>query len=793
MENHHHSSCCAHSKTQSQTSQTTAIDPVCGMTVDTSKALNFDHGGTKYYFCSGGCREKFTKNPDHYLNLVTEKKQTQHSHENGQTNENAIYTCPMHPEVKQKGPGSCPICGMALEPLEFTADSDAPNHELIDMTKRLKWGALLSIPLFLLSMSEMIPGQPLHRIVNSSLLGWIQFLLATPVVVWCGYPFFERGVNSVASRNFNMFTLIALGTGIAYLYSLVALFFPSLFPESMLGHSGVDLYFEPAAVIVTLVLLGQVLELRARSQTSDAIKSLLRLAPKTARKVFDDGKEEDIPLTHVHKGDKLRVRAGERIPVDGKILEGRSTVDESMITGESIPVEKHKDDSVIGGTLNGNESFIFAAERVGSETMLSQIVKMVNEAQRSRAQIQRLADTISRYFVPAVLIIALVTAIAWWAYGPEPSLTFAVVNAVAVLIIACPCALGLATPMSIMVATGKGAQNGILVRSAEALETFRRVDTIVFDKTGTLTEGRPKLVTISATNGFDETKVLKIAASLEKGSEHSLAAAVLAGAKDKGLNELSKVTDFKTISGRGVSGKIDGETVLLGNDTLLKENNIDVAALSANVERMRGDGQTVAYIVVSGKIAGVLGIADTIKNNAASSLAELKRHGIRLVMLTGDHAVTAHAVGKKLGIEDVEAQVLPDQKSAAIAKLQSQGRIVAMVGDGINDAPALAKAHVGIAMGSGTDVAIQSAGITLMKSDLSTIVKARFLSESTLRNIKQNLFFAFFYNVVGVPIAAGVLYPVFGWLLSPMFASAAMSLSSVSVIANALRLRNLKL
>ena len=698
----------------------------------------------------------------------------------------------MHPEIVRSEPGSCPICGMALEP-RTVSGGEGRNEELEDMSHRFKIGLILTIPLLLLAMSDLIPGQPLQHAVSMRLLTFIQLLLATPVVIWGGWPFFQRGWSSIINRSLNMFTLIAIGTGVAYGYSVIAAFFPEIFPASFRGHGDqVGVYFEVSATIVVLVLLGQVLELRARSQTSSAIKALLGLAPKTARVVRDNGDEEEISLDHIHPGDKLRVRPGERIPVDGVILEGTSAVDESMVTGEPIPVEKSTGDKVTGGTVNGTGGFIMQAERVGSETLLAQIVRMVSEAQRSRAPIQRLADTVSSYFVPSVIVAAVITFVAWAFAGPEPRFAYAIVNAVAVLIIACPCALGLATPMSVMVGTGRGATEGVLIKNAEALEVLEKIDTIIVDKTGTLTEGKPRLTSILPLNEMSESELLRLAASIERGSEHPLAAAIVAAAQQRNL-ALSEVEEFQSITGKGVVGKIDGHSVGLGNNKLFEQLNIDLSVANERAEMQRKEGETVMFVCVDGRLSGLLGVADPIKESTAEAIRALHQEGIRIVMLTGDSRTTAEAVAGKLGIDDVEADVLPQEKSEVVKRLQAQGHLVAMAGDGVNDAPALAQAQVGIAMGTGTDVAIESAGVTLVKGDLRGIVRARRLSRATMRNIRQNLFFAFIYNVLGIPIAAGVLYPVFGLLLSPMIASAAMSFSSVSVIGNALRLRKVAL
>lgn len=780
LKDHKVESCCS-SKTENNTS---LKDPVCGMTVDPAKAAGqHTYKGADYFFCSKGCLTKFSNTPERYLNP---------SPETDKDNQTRLYTCPMHLQIVQKGPGSCPICGMALEPSEVSLD-DGPDPEFVDMMRRFKIGSFFTVPLLALVMSEMIPGLILPDIFQGSSGNWLQFILASPVVIWAGLPLFQRGVQSFRTMNLNMFSLIALGTGVSYFYSVIATFLPHVFPEEFRGHGGaVGVYFEAAAVIVTLVLLGQVLELRARGQTGGAIRALLGLAPKSARIVRADGTEQDIELQDIQVGDQLRVRPGEKVPVDGVILDGRSAVDESMVTGESMPVTKEVESSVIGGTVNTTGSFLMVAKRVGSETMLAQIVKMVSEAQRSRAPIQKLADTVSGFFVPLVIAIAILTAIAWLIWGPEPRLGYALVNAVAVLIIACPCALGLATPMSIMVGVGRGAQGGILIKNAEALEALAKVDTIVFDKTGTLTQGRPKLMTVLSEPGFDESVVLRFAASLEKGSEHPLAAAILQGAVERGI-AAEPISEFNSVTGQGVVGLIDNKAVALGNRRLLESKGIDDAVLVAKADALRVEGQTVVYLMVDGKLAGMLGVADPIKSDAGEALNRLRADGLRLVMLTGDHRATADSVAKKLGITEIEAEVMPSQKQEIIKRLQQEGRHVAMVGDGVNDAPALTQAHVGIAMGSGTDVAIGSSGITLLRGDLEALVRARQLSKATMRNIRENLVFAFAYNMLGVPIAGGVLYPVFGLLLSPMIASAAMSLSSVSVIANALRLRREKI
>lgn len=697
-----------------------------------------------------------------------------------------IYTCPMHPEIVRNSPGSCPKCGMALEPKE-SEESEERNPELEYMSRRFWIGLILTLPLAVTAMSDAIPA--LSFIGHANWVRWMQLILATPVVLWGGWPFFQRAWQSILYRSPNMFTLIAMGTGAAYFFSAVATFFPGIFPNSFRSEDGmVNVYFEVAAIIVVLILLGQVLELKARSQTSSAIKALLGLRPKTARIVRDNGNEEDIPLEQVQAGDKLRVRPGEKIPVDGIVIEGTSSIDESMITGEPIPVEKEAGSKVTGATVNGTGSFIMKAERIGKDTLLAQIVKMVSEAQRSRAPIQRLADLVSAYFVPAVILIAVLTFVVWAWIGPEPRLAHALVNAIAVLIIACPCALGLATPMSIMVGTGRGATVGVLIKNAEALETFEKIDTLVVDKTGTLTEGKPKLISI-VTSGFSEDEVLNLAASLEKQSEHPLAEAIVHAAKEKKL-VFKDVKDFKYEKGKGITGVVDGKQVLIGSAKIMEEKGIGVSNFSEKADQLRSEGQGVVFIAINGKIAGFLSVADPIKESTYEAIKQLHSEGIKIVMLTGDNLQTAQAVGKKVGIDEIQAEVLPEDKEKHVRKLQDQGRKVAMAGDGINDAPALARAHVGIAMGSGTDVAMQSAGIVLVKGDLRGIAKARKLSRATMWNIRQNLFFAFIYNTLGVPVAAGILYPFFGILLSPIIASAAMAFSSLSVIGNSLRLKN---
>jgi len=777
-----------------------AIDPVCKMTVNPATArFKAENQGQAYYFCCGGCMAKFKADPAKYLDVRGPGSSVPRSpvHSAGSTDpaprtepgtSNVVYTCPMHPEVRQVGPGSCPICGMALEPLEPTGEAP-DDHELTDMTRRLWVSVGLALPTLLLAMSDMLPGHALDALGPPRVIAWMQLVLATPVVLWGGWPFFVRGWRSLVLRALNMFTLIALGVGVAYGFSVVATLAPNLFPPSLrLADGTVPVYFEAAAVIVALVLLGQVLELRARSQTGAAIQALLGLAPKTARRLTAHGHDEDVPLDAIEKGDRLRVRPGEKVPVDAVVLEGASAVDESMVTGESIPVEKQPGDAVIGGTVNGTGSLIVQAQRVGAETLLSQIVAMVAQAQRSRAPIQKLADVVSGYFVPVVVAVAAVTAIVWALVGPEPRTGHAIVNAVAVLIIACPCALGLATPMSIMVASGRGATAGVLFKNAEAIEVLRTVDTLVVDKTGTLTLGRPALASVMPLRGWSEADLLRVAATLERGSEHPLAAAIVAGALARGLT-LAAADAFESRTGKGVLGRVDGRSVALGNLRLLEELAIPTGEAAGRADALRVDGQTSVFVAVDGTLVGIVSVADPIKDTTPDAIAELHREGLRVVMLTGDSRATAEAVARRLGIDEVIPDVLPDQKAAVIQRLQAEGRVVAMAGDGVNDAPALAQAEVGIAMGTGTDVAIESAGVTLVKGDLRGIVRARRLSRATMGNIRQNLFFAFVYNALGVPVAAGVLYPFFGLLLSPMIAAAAMSFSSVSVIANSLRLR----
>jgi Cu+-exporting ATPase len=752
-------------------------DPVCGMTVDPARARGtVEHDGRTYAFCSPRCAEKFRADPSAYLGARAEPRPAA-----------AEWTCPMHPEIVRTGPGSCPICGMALEPR--TPTGDEPSAELADMSRRLWACTALTLPLLAAAMLDMLPGEPVRHALPGRWLAWIELALATPVVLWGGAPFFARGWESVVRASPNMFTLIAIGIGTAYAYSFVAALVPGVFPAAFRAHGGeVPLYFEAAAVITTLVLLGQVLELRARSRTGSAIRALLGLAPRTAHRLRDDGRAEDVPLEAVRVGDRLRVRPGEKVPVDGVVVEGRSSVDESMITGEPIPVEKVASDRVTGGTVNGTGTFVMRAERVGSETLLAQIVRMVGEAQRSRAPIQSLADRVAAWFVPAVLLVAAGTLVGWALLGPEPRLAYGLVNAVAVLIIACPCALGLATPMSVMVAVGRGATAGVLVRKAEGLEALAKVDTLVVDKTGTLTEGRPQLVAVVALPGIDEATLLAAAAGLEQASEHPLASAVVSGARARGI-EPPRAEDFRYRPGKGVTGIVGGRRVALGTRALLEELGVEPGPLPGRAEELRREGQTVVLVAVDGRAAGLLGVADPVKPSTPAAIRALRAAGIRLFMVTGDSRTTAEAVARALGIDEVLAEVLPDRKGEIVERLRAEGRVVAMAGDGVNDAPALAKADVGIAMGTGADVAIEAADVTLLRGDLHGIVRARRLGRATMRNIRQNLFFAFVYNALGVPVAAGVLYPVLGLLLNPMIASAAMSFSSVSVIGNALRLR----
>jgi len=782
------------------------LDPVCGMSLDPALSeFTVERDGDRHDFCSKRCMMAFESNPQDFLStrkvslsmagLTMEGEPPSPSccHGGGSATvtaqtvpapEGAEFTCPMHPEIVQDQPGSCPICGMALEARGVPV-GDEDDTELTDMNRRFRVSLLLSIPVFVLAMGELIPGIDLPK----RTLVLVQLFLATPVVLWGGWPFFVRGWQSVVNRSLNMFTLIGLGTGVAYIYSLVATFFPSIFPPSFRGaDGGVAVYFEAAAVIVTLVLLGQVLELKARSRTGAAIRALLGLAPKTARRIDAAGNDEDVPLGDVEVGDRLRVRPGEKIPVDGTVLEGSTSVDESMVTGEPIPVSKREGDTVIGATLNTTGALIIRTEKVGADTLLARIVQMVADAQRSRAPIQKLVDVVSGYFVPAVVVSAALTFAIWALWGPDPRMAHALINSVAVLIIACPCALGLATPMSIMVATGKGAGIGVLFKNAEAIEVMRKVDTLVVDKTGTLTEGRPRLVTVSSTNGRSDSDLLRLAASLEKNSEHPLAAAIIDGAHERGIT-LSPVDSFESITGQGIIGKVEGLSVAVGNRALVDDRAALSESIPAVAEELRSEGQTVMFVAVDGVVSGILGVMDPIKETTSEAIDALHAEGLTIVMLTGDSRTTAEAIGGKLHIDDIVAEVMPDEKAAAVSKLQNEGRVVAMAGDGINDAPALAQADVGIAMGTGTDVAMESAGVTLIKGDLRGIVRARALSRATMANIKQNLFFAFAYNAVGIPIAAGLLYPFSGLLLSPMLAAAAMSFSSVSVIANALRLR----
>jgi Cu+-exporting ATPase len=766
-------------------------DPVCGMSVTVDSPHVLKHEGKPVYFCSSGCEAKFVANPAKYQGARPISKPPAPPATERMV-DGAIYTCPMHPQIRQVGPGNCPICGMTLEPVTATA-AVGPNRELADMTRRFWIGLILTLPVFILEMGGHIPGLGLHDLVPPRISTGIQFVLSTPVVLWAGWPFFERAWASVVHRSLNMFTLIALGTGAAYLYSLFATFAPGLFPSGFRGMGGeVSVYFEAAAVITVLVLLGQVLELRAREQTGGAIRALLKLAPKTARRLRAGGDDEEVALELVKVGDHLRVRPGDGVPVDGEVLEGKSAVDESMVTGESMPSAKQPGNKIIGGTVNGTGSLVMRADQVGADTMLARIVTMVAEAQRSRAPIQRMADTVSGYFVPAVLGVAVIAFVVWAVWGPAPALSYALIAAVSVLIIACPCALGLATPMSIGVGIGKGAGAGVLIKSAEALERMEKVDTLVVDKTGTLTEGQPKVTAIVPAAGLSESDLLSLAASLERSSEHPLAAAIVTAAKERNA-AIQEPTDFASVTGMGVTGKIGGRSVALGNAKLMADLGIAVGDLEHKVDELRSDGATALFLAVDGKPGGVIAIADPIKSTTQAALASLRKDGIRIVMLTGDNKTTAEVVAGKLGITKVEADVLPQDKNRIVKKLTAEGRIVAMAGDGVNDAPALAEAAVGIAMGTGTEVAIQSAGITLVKGDLAGIARAIILSRATMRNIRQNLFFAFAYNAIGIPIAAGVLYPSFGLLLSPIIAALAMSLSSVSVIVNALRLRTLKL
>jgi P-type Cu+ transporter len=781
-------------------------DPVCGMTVDPTKSKpTAEHAGTTYHFCSPGCAAKFNADPLKYLNAPSASPMHAatiapgHSVTPGQIapapaspTKSIEYTCPMHPEIIRSAPGSCPICGMALEPRTASA-AEEENPELATMTRRFWVSVTLAIPVMALGMSDLIPGKPMQQILSTRTIAWLQLALATPVVVWAGWPFFERGWASLVNRSLNMFTLISLGTGTAYFYSVIAVLFPALFPPSFRDPDGaVPVYFEAAAAITALVLLGQVLELRARSRTSSAIRALLKLSPKTARLVRADGTEIDVPLEHIGPGDTLRVRPGEKVPVDGSVTDGASSVDESLLTGEPIPVEKLTGSRVIGGTINGTGSFVMRADRVGSDTILAQIVRMVSEAQRSKAPVQKLADQVASYFVPAVVLIAVATFAIWATLGPAPKMAHALLNAVAVLIIACPCALGLATPMAIMVGTGRGALAGILVKNADALEVLEKIDTLVVDKTGTLTEGRPRVTSIIASPGADDSQILSIAATLERASEHPLAAAILAAANDRSISP-GDVTDFFSRTGKGITGIVNGRKSALGNRALFADLGIPLSALDARAHSLESEGHTVMFVATNSAAVGLIAVADPVKSTTPEAITKLHQQGIQIVMLTGDTRATAESVARQLGIDQVHAEVLPAQKAEIVKRLQSEGHIVAMAGDGVNDAPALTQANVGIAMGTGTDVAIESAGITLLHGDLRGIARARTLSRATMRNIRQNLFFAFAYNSVGVPIAAGALYPFFGLLLSPILASAAMTFSSVSVITNALRLRKLTL
>ncbi len=755
-------------------------DPVCGMSVKPDGPHSFEHEGQTYRFCGSGCREKFAKDPHKFLHPTEEAEEP--------APPGTVYTCPMHPEIEQIGPGSCPKCGMALEPKGVVVGEE-DDSELRDMTRRFLFAAALAVPLFAITMLDMLPSHPVSSLLPGRVRPFVELALATPVCLWAAWPFFVRFVQSLKNASPNMFTLIGLGVAVSYGYSVIATLMPGIFPDAFRGPDGeVGVYFEAAAVIVTLVLLGQVLELRARSRTSKALTQLLGMAAKSARRIDHDGSDEEVSLEEVKSGDRLRVRPGEKIPVDGVVLEGKSNVDESMVTGEPLPTEKGPGDSLIGATINGTGALIMEAQNVGDDTLLSRIVQMVAEAQRTRAPIQRLADLVSAYFVPSVIASAVVTFIAWSIWGPEPRMAYALINAVAVLMIACPCALGLATPMSIMVASGKGASLGVLFKNAEAIEILRKVDTLVVDKTGTLTEGRPALVTVAPHGAIDETTLLKHAASLERGSEHPLAEAIVEGAEERDV-DLSAAEDFGSVTGKGVRGEVGGRSVALGNAAMMEEVGVDPAPLAEQADTLRGEGQTVMFVAIDGGLAGLLGVADPIKETTPEAIEDLHAEGLRVVMLTGDNETTARAVAARLGIDDVIAGVLPDQKADEIERLKKDGRVVAMAGDGINDAPALARADVGIAMGTGTDVAMESAGVTLVKGDLRGIVRAKRLSDATMANIRQNLFFAFVYNSAGVPLAAGVLYPFFGVLLSPMIAAAAMSFSSVSVIGNALRLR----
>lgn len=760
-------------------------DPVCGMSVDRATAQHtVDHKDQKYYLCSTRCKEKFEQDPDRYLDGAASADPVP---------EGTKYTCPMHPEIIRDEPGDCPVCGMSLEPMGVPSADEGPNLELLDFKRRFWVGAVLCVPLLVLTMGPFVGLGFVRDILGERLTLWFELIVATPVILWGGWPFLVRGVNSVINRSLNMFTLIAMGVGSAYIFSVVAVLVPEIFPDGFRDANGnVGVYFEAGAIIVVLVLLGQLMELGARERTGSAIRALLDLAPKTARIIRDDGREEDIPLDEVKVGDRLRIRPGEKAPVDGVVVEGRSSMDESMISGEALPVEKVEGDDITGATINGAGSLVIEARRVGADTMLSQIVEMVANAQRSRAPIQKLADSVAGIFVPAVIGIAILSFISWSIWGPDPALAYGLVSAVAVLIIACPCALGLATPMSIMTATGRGAQIGVLIKNAESLERFAEVDTLIVDKTGTLTVGKPKLVAVLPQPGHDETEVLRLAASLERGSEHPLAEAIVSGAEARGV-EMTKAEDFEAITGMGVKGVVDGKTVALGNARLVAEMGLDGGALAVTADARRDEGETVMFIIIGSEIAGLVSVADPVKETTPAALKALQADGFRIIMATGDNERTARAVAKKLGLDEIRADVMPEDKARLVKELQAQGRKVAMAGDGVNDAPALAQADVGIAMGTGADVAIESAGFTLIKGDLNGIVRARRLSRATMRNIRQNLFFALVYNAAGVPVAAGVLYPFFGILISPIFAALAMSLSSVSVILNALRLRSAKI
>jgi len=779
-----HHTCDQHNHHRPSGDPAICTDPVCGMKVAPERTQHHaNHQGQKFHFCSSRCRDRFVAEPDRYLIAASGPKP-------GSGEGKAVYTCPMHPQVRQLGPGSCPICGMALEPETVTADS-GPNPELADMSRRFWIGLVLTLPVFALEMGRHLLG--LDILLAARPLAWAQFVFASPVVLWAGWPFFLRGWRSLAARSLNMFTLIALGMGVAYVYSVAALFAPELFPPALRGEHGIPpVYFEAAAVITVLVLLGQVLELRARERTSGAIRALLDLAPKTARRVRSDGTDEDVGLDAVAVGDRLRVRPGEKIPVDGEIVEGRVAIDESLVTGESMPVTKTIGEKVIGGSINKTGAFVMTAEKVGVDTLLSQIVGMVARAQRSRAPIQRMADRVSAWFVPAVILVAIAAFAAWMTVGPEPRLSYALIAAVSVLIIACPCALGLATPISIMVGVGRGAQAGVLIKNAEALERFERLDTLIVDKTGTLTEGQPAVITIETVDGFDEAELLRLAASLERASEHPLADAIVRASTERGLT-LAPPQDFDSPVGKGVVGVVDGRRLVIGSGKFLAEQGVDTARLAVTAEARRADGATAIFAAVDGSVAGLFVIADPIKPTSSAAIAALKAEGVRVVMMTGDNRTTALSVAKSLGIDEVEAEVAPGDKASVVERLRREGRSVAMAGDGVNDAPALAAAEVGIAMGAGSDVAIESAGVTLLRGDLQGIVRARKLSRAVMRNIRQNLFFAFVYNAAGVPIAAGVLYPTLGLTLSPGIAAAAMALSSVSVIGNALRLRAVRL